>query len=161
VQVWERLPELTRDCFEVRPLSGGTWPQHVPACAALSDLYALCDGGTFGPYSLSALAELTDPSTGWLAGSAGLDLEAKKWVELGSHEYGHALLWDAQADEVVLYSPDDEEARRLGRTMDEFLTRMFYPSKKASNETTLLWLAALTEADELADPDAPAERPRD
>jgi hypothetical protein len=151
VRVRDRLPELTRDCFEIRPPSGAPWPKGVPACVALSDLYGLCDGGTFGDYSLSAVAELADPSTGWLAGSPGLDLKPGRWAELGSHEYGHALLWDAQADEVMLYSPDDEEPRRLHRTVEEFLTRLFYPSARASSEATKLWLAALAEADGLAE----------
>jgi hypothetical protein len=160
-KAWDRLPELTRDCFEIRPPSGTAWPKEVPTCAALSDLYALCDGGTFGAYTLSAVAELADPSTGWLAGSPGLDLKSGKWVDLGSHEYGHTLLWDAEADEVMLYSPDDEEPRRLRRTMEEFLTRLFYPSAKASNQATRLWLAALTEAETLDEYDAAADRPRE
>jgi hypothetical protein len=124
----------------------------------LSDLYALCDGGKFGAYSLSSVAELADPSAGWLAGSPGLDLTAGRWVELGSHEHGHTVLWDARADEVVLYSPDDEEPRRLRRTMDEFLARLFYPSDKASGEATRLWLAALTEADALVEPGVTPDR---
>jgi hypothetical protein len=152
VHVWGQLEELTRDCFPVNPAADAVWPAGLPACPALSDFYARCDGGTFGPYELAPLAELTDPSSGWLAGSPGLELKPGCWLEFGSHEYGHALLWAADIDEVLLYSPNDEETRRSKRTMEEFLGRLFLPSAKASNETCQLWAEALTEAEQVANP---------
>jgi len=150
VDVWDRLEELTRDCFPVSRSSGLPWPVGLPTCPALTDFYARCDGGTFGAYLVSPVSGLGDPSAGWLAGSPGPDLSHGRWVEFGSHEFGHTLLWNADADEVMLYSPDDEEPRRLKRTMEAFLERLFYPSAKASNETTVMWAGALAEAEAVA-----------
>jgi hypothetical protein len=149
VRGWDRLQELTQDCFPVRPQAGATWPAGLPCCPALADFYARCDGGTFGPYTFLPAAELADPAAGWLEDSPGLEPVPGRWVHVGDHEYGHALLWDSGPDEVVLYSPDDEEPRRLGRTMDQFLGRLFHPSVKASSEATQLWAEALAEADKL------------
>ncbi len=151
IRGWDRLSELTRDCFPVRAAAGG-WPAGLPPCPAWADFYARCDGGTFGPYDLNPAAELTDPAAGWLAGSPGLELAPGRYVAVGSHEYGHAVLWDAAVDEMVLYSPDDEAPRRLGRTAEQFLGRLFRPSAKASAEATQLWAEALAEAGRHAEP---------
>ncbi len=157
IQVWDRLPELTQDCFAVRPAGRG-WPSDLPACPALGDLYARCDGGTFGAYTFVPVAELAAVA-GWLANSPGLEAVSGQLLQVGNHEYGHCLLWDTAVDEVVLYSPDDEAPRRLGRTMERFLGRLFHPSATASSETTQLWAEALAEADKIAEAGAGEDRP--
>jgi hypothetical protein len=97
------------------------------------------------------MAELTDPSADeWTAGLPELELKPGRWLQLGDHDYGHMLLWDADADEVMLYSPDDGEPHRLQRTIEDFFARLFRPSAKASNEANQLWREALAEADKLA-----------
>jgi hypothetical protein len=100
------------------------------------------------------LAEASDPSSGEFADSPGLELTRGRWIQFGYHEYGHALLWDADADEVVLYSPDDEEPSRLKRTIAQFVERLFYPSETTSEEevdaSNEMWIEALKEADDLA-----------
>lgn len=150
VRVWDQLPELTRDCFPVRPPVNTAWPAGLPSCPALADFYARCGGGTFGAYSVCSVAELQDPAAdAWLADSPGLDPKPGRWILFAHHEHGHVVVWDADADDVLLYSPDDMASRRLGRTMAGFLERLFYPSAKASNETTQMWAEALAEADRL------------
>jgi hypothetical protein len=146
---WDRLPEATRDSFAIRKPSTLGWPPELPQCAPLTEFYTRCDGGTFGRYDLSAKADLADPSNGWLADSPGLDLKPGRWIEFGNHEYGHQLLWDADADEVMLYSSDDEEPRRFKRSMERFLQGLFSPPADAENETIRMWFAALAESDEL------------
>ncbi len=103
------------------------------------------------------MAELADPAAGWLKDSPGLTPVSGQFVQVGNHEYGHAVLWEVAIDEVVLYSPDDEAVRRLGRTMDQFLGRLFHPSAKASSEATQLWEEALAEADKHAEPGVAAD----
>jgi hypothetical protein len=154
VSAWDQLSELTKDCFPVRrPVARddeNNWPADLPRCPTLVDFYSRCDGGRFGSYTLLPLAEVDDPSTGWLADSPGLEVKAGRWIQFGDHEFGHALLWDADADEVVLYSPDDEEPRRLKRTMLQFIERLLYPSKKTTededDESNEMWIEALEEA---------------
>lgn len=154
VSGWNQLSELTQDCFPVRPPvpreGDGNWPEDLPSCPILVEFYARCDGGRFGSYTLSPLAELSDPSSGWLADSPGLELTQGRWIEFGDHEFGHALLWDADADEVVIYSPDDEEPSRLKRTMSQFIERLLNPSQKTADdeddESNAMWIEALDEA---------------
>jgi hypothetical protein len=160
VQRWERLSELTRDCFPVRPSAGAPWPPGLPYCPALAEFYALCDGGTFGPYELLPLAEVAGPADEWLASSPGLDLVPGRWLRLGDHEYGHALIWDADADRLLLYSPDDMAARRLKGSAEDFLRRLFHPSSKSTDETKRMWLEALAEAGDPAFYEPPQVKPR-
>jgi hypothetical protein len=87
--------------------------------------------------------------TRWLAGSPGLDLKPGRWIEFGNHEYGHSLLWDADADEVLLYSADDEAPRGTKRSMERFLRGLFSPPADADNETIRMWYEALAESDKL------------
>lgn len=150
IRVWDRLPEEIRGWGEFRPPSGAAWPEGLATCPALSDFYARCDGGSFGLWSLSPLAELTDPAGGWLVKHClFLDLEPGQWLEFGDHMYGHALWWDANTDEVMVCSGDDMEPHRLDETMEEFLTRLFHPFAQAEGEETRFWAAALAEAEKL------------
>jgi hypothetical protein len=152
VRVWGRLPELTQDCFPLHPSSGIALPPALRSCAALADFYSRCDGGRFGAYDLSRMAELRDLAADeWLASSPGLErMKPGGCLALGGHEFGHILLWDRDADQILLYSPDDMAPRRLRRTMAAFLERLFYPSAKASNESVQMWAEALAEADKVA-----------
>ncbi len=152
VRVWDELSELTRDCFEVRSPVRSNWPAALPTCPTLVDFYARCDGGTFGSYDISPVSELEDPSAGSLADSPGLEmLKPGRSIQFGNHEFGHFLLWDADADEVLLYSPDDEEPQRLKRTIAQFVERLLYPSQTAAEDeddgTNEMWIEALAEAD--------------
>lgn len=150
IRVWDRLPEETRHCFGIHPPLGAAWPEGLATCTALSDLYARCNGGTFGSYGISQMAYLSDPSGGWLAHRLDLDLKPSRWLEFGGHDYGHALWWDADADEVMLCIVDNDEPEQLGQTMEEFLTRLFFPPMGSENEEIQFWAAALAEADKLA-----------
>lgn len=155
VSVWDQLSEQAQDCFPVsRPVTRdgeNAWPEDLPNCPTLLDFYARCDGGRFGSYTLLPLAELCDPSDDeWLEGMPGLELTEGKWIEFGNHDFGHALWWDSDADEVVLYNPDDEEPTRLKRTIDQFVERLFHPTKKTTDdeddESIAMWIEALQEA---------------
>jgi hypothetical protein len=57
--------------------------------------------------------------------------------------------WDADADEFLLYNADDEAPRRLKRSMESFLERLFFPSSKANSEGAQMRLEALAESDAL------------
>lgn len=150
VRVWDRLPELIRDCYPVKPPSKAAWRKGLPICTALSDLYARCNGGTFEGFDLSRVTKLTDPSAGALADFLKLDLKPGRWLELGYHHDGHALWWDSDTDQVTLCTGDDYEPQRLGWTMEDFLVRLFYPSTTALSAETQFWAAALAKADKLS-----------
>lgn len=148
-RAWEGLSELTRDCFDVRQPIRFTWNSALPNCPALADFYARCNGGTFGSFDISSVDELNDPSD-WLADSLGEELTPGRWLQFGNHQFGHHLLWDADADEVLLYSPDDDEPERLKQTVAQFFERLLNPSKKTKDyeddETNEMWMEALQEA---------------
>lgn len=154
VQVWDQLSESTRDCFPISRPSGNSWPAALPSCPTLIEFYARCDGGTFGTYTVGPLAEVSDPSSGEWSDSPGLELTPGRWIQFGYHEYGHTLLWDADNDEVVIYSPDDEEPSRLKRSMAQFLERLLYPSRATTEDeddnSNEMWIEALQEAQDLA-----------
>jgi hypothetical protein len=151
IHAWEDLSELTQDCFPIRRPIQFAWKPALPKCPTLADFYALCDGGKFGSFDISSVTELNDPSSGWLADSPGLELKPGRWIQFGNHEFGHHLLWDADADEVVLYSPDDEEPTRTKQTISQFIERLLYPSKKTmeweDDESNGMWIEALKEAE--------------
>jgi hypothetical protein len=150
IHAWDDLPELTRDCFPIRRPVTVPWKSDLPSCPTLIDFYTRCDGGTFGSFDISSMTELNDPSSECLADSPGLQLKPGRWIQFGNHNFGHHLLWDADADEVVLYSPDDEEPTRLKQTMSEFFDRLLHPSKKTmeyeDDESNAMWIEALKEA---------------
>ena len=106
IQAWQDLSELTRDCFPIRRPITVAWKSALPNCPTLTGFYALCDGGTFGSFDVSSVTELNDPSSGSLADSPGLELKPGRGIQFGNHYFGHYLLWDADVDEIVLYSPD-------------------------------------------------------
>jgi hypothetical protein len=148
IRARDRLPEVTRECFPIRPPTEG-WPVGVPRCPALADLYARCDGGTFGPFEFLPASEVSDTAHGPLAEAVGLEGGPGQWIHFGSHEYGHFALWHVATDQVALYSPDDLEPCPEGRT-EVFLLQLFHPSAEASAGATQFWAEALAEADDLA-----------
>ena len=93
IRARDRLSEMTRECFPIRPPAGG-WPASLPRCSALADPYLRCDGGTFGPFDFVSAGEVTDAAAGPLAVAAGLNPVPGRWFHIGSHKYGHFVLWD-------------------------------------------------------------------
>lgn len=97
----DRSPLLV---FKLEPPAGG-WPDALPGCPALRDLYALCDGGPLSlQYTLEPASELTALTDGWRTALADDDvLEAGGHVVLGHDSGGAALVWDAATDAMATY----------------------------------------------------------
>ena len=73
-----------------------------------------------------------------------------RWFHIGSHKYGHFVLWDGSGRGAALYASDEfVEPTSEGRT-ERFLQRLFHPLHETTADATQFWAEPLAEADRLA-----------
>lgn len=152
----------------VEPPSGGSWPQGLPSSPLLREFYAECDGGTLGPFSFLPLGEVADETAtigDWME-QTGADEEMPprgRWLVFGSGEYGHALIWDADHDAVLLYDSDSGSIEGAGDqaladggpgsthslTLARFFERLVNPPINSEYESMMTWIEVLGHLDRL------------
>lgn len=164
----QSLPEPL-DLYRIEPSSKQPWPEGLPANSLLHEFYAECDGGSLGPFSFLALAEVpdeTESTADWMEGRGTEGMPATgRGVVIGCNEYGHSLIWDADRDAVFLYDSDSDtlwdadegtlaydgsSPAPTGRiSLARFFERLVNPPNDAGDELTMTWSEALDHLDRL------------
>ena len=146
VQIFDQLPPKISDAFLLEPSAGKTWPKRLPACPALLEFYAICDGGVFGYYTLHGLDDIKMFDED--------EAEAGRYLAFGDTAFGHTLVWDSREDKVGYYDLDGADgfvfssetgAKEMGLTMDGFLSGVFTPPTRPNQRDPMetMWIQIL------------------
>jgi hypothetical protein len=150
VRFGKELPE-PMNCFRARPPTRRGWPKSLPACPALVEFYALCDGGKFFWYDFLPLRRVKTEAAafrGW-PDRPGDPSAHVRHLLLGYDQDSFALIWDSAMDELVLFKSDAQSAYPRGVSFAAFVEELFAPNL-AAGELENLWEAALRRLDGLA-----------
>jgi hypothetical protein len=164
----ESLPEPL-DIYNAEPPRGAPWPEGLPSSPSLLEFYAECDGGSIGPCSFLPLAEVadeTESTADWMEQRGQDEMPPRgHWMVIGSNEYGHSLIWDADRDAMLVYDSDsdtlqDADDRSLAydgsgpsptgqMSLARFFERLMNPPIDSEDEATMTWAEALGHLDQL------------
>ena len=153
VRFGKDLPEPMNLSFHARPPTRRGWPNHLPACPALVEFYALCDGGQFCFYDFLPLRRVKAEAAafrGW-PDRPGDQSAGVRHLLLGYDQDSFSLIWDSAKDELVQYKSDAQSDYPRGVPFAAFVEKLFVP-ELAPGELPDLWVATLRHLDGLAEP---------